>query len=60
MLLAIGADEKTTLTDNLLSKLEAIAAEIIDAWFGTAYEPNPDDDACLRALSALETAYASR
>ncbi len=53
-------NDANVLCLSLRKTSEAIATEIIDAWFGTAYEPNPDDDACLRALSALETAYASR
>lgn len=35
----------------------AVAKEILDAWFETAYQPNPNDDACLAAVNALEFAY---
>ncbi len=35
----------------------ALAGEILDAWFGTTYQPNPEDDACLAAVNALDQAY---
>lgn len=34
-----------------------LAKEILDSWFETAYQPNPDDDACLEAVQALDLAY---
>lgn len=34
-----------------------ITGEILEAWFGTAYQPNPEDDACLARLGELETKY---
>ncbi len=37
---------------------EPIALEILDAWFGTPYQPNPEDEACLQALRELEAAYS--
>ena len=39
---------------------EVKAKEILDAWFGTAYEPNEVDDRCLRQVEALEAAYRIR
>jgi ribose 5-phosphate isomerase B len=36
---------------------EARAREILEAWFKTAYQPNPDDDACLTQISDIERAY---
>lgn len=33
---------------------EPLAVEILDAWFGTAYQPNPQDDACLRVIEELD------
>jgi ribose 5-phosphate isomerase B len=36
-----------------------LASEILETWFETAYQPNPDDDACLAALDDLEAAYLS-
>jgi ribose 5-phosphate isomerase B len=36
---------------------EAIALEILEAWFKTSYQPNLEDDACLAALSELEHDY---
>lgn len=36
---------------------EPIAKEILDSWFATAYQPNPDDDASLAALGAIEVKF---
>jgi ribose 5-phosphate isomerase B len=36
---------------------EAVAREILEAWFSTAYQPNPDDDSCMADLDALENEY---
>jgi ribose 5-phosphate isomerase B len=36
---------------------QTVAAEIIETWFGTTYQPNPEDDACLAAMDALDRAY---
>lgn len=36
---------------------QAVAAEIIETWLGTTYQPNPEDDACLAAMDALDRAY---
>jgi ribose 5-phosphate isomerase B len=33
---------------------EVIAQEILKAWFGTSYEPNPTDEACLAQIDALD------
>jgi ribose 5-phosphate isomerase B len=32
----------------------AVALEILDSWFGTAYQPNPTDDACLAKIAQLD------
>ena len=32
----------------------AVAKEILAAWFGTKYQPNPGDDACLAMIQAME------
>ncbi len=37
---------------------EAITKEIIDAWFSTAYEPNPEDDSCLVQLQEIEDEFS--
>ncbi|MER3399547.1 MAG: galactose isomerase [Thermoflexus sp.] len=37
---------------------EAIAREILDAWFGTRYVPNPEDDTCLAQVAEIERTYA--
>jgi len=39
---------------------EAITMEIIEAWFGTTYEPNPEDDACLAQLQEIEDEFSKR
>lgn len=36
---------------------EALASEILEAWFATAYRPNPEDDACLDEVRRLENDY---
>ncbi|MEW6566649.1 MAG: RpiB/LacA/LacB family sugar-phosphate isomerase [Chloroflexota bacterium] len=36
---------------------EAVAKEILEAWFGTSYQPNPEDDACLAEVERLERDY---
>ena len=40
---------------SLRSTSEAVAKEILEAWFSAAYQPNPEDDAHLRELEALES-----
>lgn len=39
---------------SLRSTTPALAREILEAWFGTSYQPNPSDDACLRMIAELE------
>ncbi|MFQ5398273.1 MAG: RpiB/LacA/LacB family sugar-phosphate isomerase [Anaerolineae bacterium] len=39
---------------------EVVAREILDAWFGTAYEPNDEDDACLAQVAGIEERYLGR
>ena len=39
---------------------EPLTMEIIDAWFGTTYEPNPEDDACLAQLQEIEDQFSKR
>jgi ribose 5-phosphate isomerase B len=36
---------------------EARLEEILLAWFNTKYQPNPQDDACLRQINLLEHKY---
>ena len=40
---------------SLRSTSEAVAKEILEAWFSAAYQPNPEDDAHLRELEAIES-----
>lgn len=37
---------------------EAITDEIIEAWFSTAYKPNPEDDACLAQIKEIELEFS--
>jgi ribose 5-phosphate isomerase B len=37
-----------------------ITNEILDQWFATSYQPNPDDDACLIVVEKLEAKYTKR
>jgi ribose 5-phosphate isomerase B len=39
---------------------EVRAGEILDAWFDTAYQPNPQDDACIRQIEQIEQTYAAQ
>ncbi|RMG97016.1 MAG: RpiB/LacA/LacB family sugar-phosphate isomerase [Chloroflexi bacterium] len=36
---------------------EVEAKEILDAWFGTAYQPNEVDDTCLAQVAEIEAIY---
>ncbi len=42
---------------SLRTTSEAEAQEILEAWFSTPYAPNPDDDARLQELEALEAKH---
>ncbi len=33
---------------------DALAKEILQAWFETSYRPNPIDDACLALVESLD------
>lgn len=37
---------------------EVLADEILEEWFGTKYQPNPQDDACLAQIERLEAKYS--
>ena len=37
---------------------EVRAAEILEAWFNTAYQPNPQDDACIDHIMQIERKYS--
>lgn len=39
---------------SLRNTSEAVAKEIIDSWFSTVYQPNPEDDAHLEELNSIE------
>ncbi len=36
-----------------------MAAEILESWFNTGYQPNEEDDTCLSQVAALEEKYTS-
>ncbi len=36
---------------------EVVAGEILESWFETSYEPNPEDDTCLAQVRELEANY---
>ena len=38
---------------------EVMANEILDAWFGTRYTPNDEDDTCLAQVDSIEKTYMS-
>ena len=38
---------------------EVEAMEILERWFGTTYQPNAEDDACLFQVKAIEAAYST-
>lgn len=37
---------------------EVVAMEILEKWFGTDYQPNAEDDACLEEVRAIEADHA--
>jgi ribose 5-phosphate isomerase B len=37
---------------------EARVAEILAAWFATSYQPNEQDDLCLRQIDDIERKYS--
>jgi ribose 5-phosphate isomerase B len=38
---------------------EVIAGEILNTWFETKYQPNPEDDACLAQVEQLESKHTT-
>ena len=48
-------NDANVLCMSLRKTSSAVAVEILDAWFATAYQPNPDDDACLEKIKQLDT-----
>jgi ribose 5-phosphate isomerase B len=38
---------------------EALVKEILEAWFNTHYQPNPEDDTCLAMIEVLERSKQS-
>lgn len=60
---AVGArrwNNANVLCLSLRRLSEARTIEVLEAWFGTHYEPNAQDDACLRQIEMLEQRYGKR
>jgi hypothetical protein len=67
MKVIVGSNEVTHVTQAVVESLRSrghavslvgpLAEEVLDAWFATAYCPNPDDDACLAEAERLEDEY---
>lgn len=47
-------NKANVLCMSLRSTTPALAEEILERWFGTSYQPNPTDDACLVQIEELE------
>ncbi len=50
-------DNANVLCLSLRRTSDVVAKEILEMWFSTAYKPNPEDDAALAELEALENRY---
>ena len=50
-------NKANVLTLSLRRLSEVKAKEVLDSWFGTAYEPNETDDACLAEIEEIESRY---
>jgi len=57
MRIAVGSIERTHLTDTIVKDLSDRGYEILEAWFRTSYQPNPEDDGYLAPVSELERDY---
>jgi ribose 5-phosphate isomerase B len=53
-------NQANVLCISLRATSTAVAQEILDAWFDTAYQPNEEDDACLAQVAALESKYGKQ
>jgi ribose 5-phosphate isomerase B len=47
-------NDANLLCMSLRATSEAVAKEILEAWFSTEYKPNPEDDERLRELAEIE------
>ena len=52
-------NDANVLCLSLRSTTPAVAEEILQAWFATHYQPNPQDDACLAAVREIEAQSAA-
>lgn len=53
-------NDANVLCMSLRRTSEVIAGEILEAWFNTAYQPNPEDDACLETLKEMDIFHPPR
>ncbi|HLB63467.1 MAG TPA: RpiB/LacA/LacB family sugar-phosphate isomerase [Anaerolineales bacterium] len=53
-------DNANILCLSLRRASEAVAKEILETWFSTSYKPNPEDDAALAELEAIEERHRRR
>ena len=52
-------NKANVLCISLRATSAAMAQEILDAWFDTAYQPNDEDDSCLAQVAAIERQYSA-
>lgn len=52
-------NKANVLCMSLRATSEVMAMEILDAWFGTEYQPNQEDDACLAQVEEIENRYSN-
>jgi ribose 5-phosphate isomerase B len=50
-------NDANVLALSLRRTSEVMSKEILDAWFGTQYEPNPEDDAAIGHVTEIEHKY---
>lgn len=53
-------NDANVLALSLRRTSEVMAKEILDSWFETRYEPNPEDDEAIGHVSAIEKKHAPR
>jgi ribose 5-phosphate isomerase B len=50
-------NDANVLCISLRRTSEIIAGEILEAWLNTAYQSNPEDDACIAAVAEIERVF---
>jgi ribose 5-phosphate isomerase B len=51
-------NDANVLALSLRRTSEVMAKEILDAWFDTPYQPNPEDDAAIEHVAEIERRYS--